>query len=187
MPNKNWTRRGGSNCSEGPEQLLAKKRRPKNLGAYSSGRLKSGAPKNRASNGQRNFVDERESDNILIEAMDVNVHEPINLNLDGLASVYEAEEKTIKPHVKAKKVRFSLKNNVVWKPDGPLPPLSVRLPPLAMPRGSALKKGLSPGPICILAPAKPKSSSKRRLMILTQKKLKNAKRFSKVSKSRKTG
>ncbi|MQL85925.1 hypothetical protein Taro_018451 [Colocasia esculenta] len=47
----------------------------------------------------------------------------------------------------AKKVRFSLKNNLVWKPHSPLPPQSLRLPPSATPRGSALKKGVPPGPI----------------------------------------
>ncbi|MCL7050697.1 hypothetical protein MKW94_013870 [Papaver nudicaule] len=47
----------------------------------------------------------------------------------------------------AKKVRFSMKSNIVWKPQTPLPPQSLRLPPSATPRGSALKKGLSPGPI----------------------------------------
>ncbi|XP_006601411.1 ribosomal RNA processing protein 1 homolog B [Glycine max] len=46
-----------------------------------------------------------------------------------------------------KKVRFSMKNNLVWKPQNPLPPQSLRLPPSATPRGSALKKGLPPGPI----------------------------------------
>lgn len=47
----------------------------------------------------------------------------------------------------AKKVRFSMKNNLVWKPHSPLPPQSLRLPPSATPRGSALKKGVPPGPI----------------------------------------
>ncbi|XP_052183843.1 uncharacterized protein LOC127795906 isoform X2 [Diospyros lotus] len=47
----------------------------------------------------------------------------------------------------AKKVRFSMKNNLVWKPHGPLPPQSLRLPPSVTPRGSALKKGVPPGPI----------------------------------------
>ncbi|KAM7273822.1 hypothetical protein ACFE04_028486 [Oxalis oulophora] len=46
-----------------------------------------------------------------------------------------------------KKVRFSMKNNIIWKPQTPLPPQSVRLPPSVTPRGSALKKGVSPGPI----------------------------------------
>ncbi|XP_057536987.1 uncharacterized protein LOC130814796 [Amaranthus tricolor] len=46
-----------------------------------------------------------------------------------------------------KRVRFVMKNNIVWKPHNPLPPQSVRIPPSSTPRGSALKKGLSPGPI----------------------------------------
>ncbi|CAK9264855.1 unnamed protein product [Sphagnum jensenii] len=48
---------------------------------------------------------------------------------------------------KRKRVRFSLKNNIVWKPHNPLPPQSLRTPPAATPRGSALKKGVPPGPI----------------------------------------
>lgn len=48
---------------------------------------------------------------------------------------------------KVKRVRFSLKNNVVWKPYSPLPPENVRVPPSATPRGSALKKGVPPGPV----------------------------------------
>ncbi|KAL5216856.1 hypothetical protein ABZP36_008257 [Zizania latifolia] len=46
-----------------------------------------------------------------------------------------------------KKVRFSMKSNLVWKPHNPLPPQCLRLPPSATPRGSALKKGVKPGPI----------------------------------------
>ncbi|XP_068653558.1 uncharacterized protein [Aristolochia californica] len=47
----------------------------------------------------------------------------------------------------SRKVRFAMKNNLVWKPHNPLPPQSLRLPPSATPRGSALKKGIPPGPI----------------------------------------
>ncbi|KAG9456373.1 hypothetical protein H6P81_000881 [Aristolochia fimbriata] len=47
----------------------------------------------------------------------------------------------------SKKVRFAMKKNLVWKPHSPLPPQSLRLPPSATPRGSALKKGVPPGPI----------------------------------------
>jgi len=50
----------------------------------------------------------------------------------------------------SKKVRFSMKSNLVWKPHSPLPPQSVRVPPSATPRGSALKKGVPPGPIRIM-------------------------------------
>ncbi|KAG8367722.1 hypothetical protein BUALT_Bualt16G0102500 [Buddleja alternifolia] len=46
-----------------------------------------------------------------------------------------------------KRVRFSMKNNLVWKPQNPLPPESLRLPPSVTPRGSALKKGVPPGPL----------------------------------------
>ncbi|XP_074584074.1 uncharacterized protein LOC141840080 [Curcuma longa] len=46
-----------------------------------------------------------------------------------------------------KKVRFSMKSNLVWKPNSPLPPQSLRLPPSVTPKGSALKKGVPPGPI----------------------------------------
>lgn len=49
-----------------------------------------------------------------------------------------------------KKVRFSMKSNLVWKPHSPLPPESLRVPPSATPRGSALKKGVPPGPIRIM-------------------------------------
>ncbi|KAJ8770181.1 hypothetical protein K2173_011516 [Erythroxylum novogranatense] len=54
-----------------------------------------------------------------------------------------------------KKVRFSMKNNLVWKPNTPLPPQSLRIPPSVTPRGSALKKGIPPGPVKDL-PAKTK-------------------------------
>lgn len=47
----------------------------------------------------------------------------------------------------AKRVKFSMKSNLVWKPHSPLPPQSLRLPPSTTPRGSALKKGVLPGPI----------------------------------------
>eukprot|EP00250_Pteridium_aquilinum_P018436 c24086_g4_i1 orf=589-1650(-) len=48
---------------------------------------------------------------------------------------------------KVKRVRFALKKNLVWTPSTPLPAQSVRVPPSATPRGSALKKGVPPGPI----------------------------------------
>ncbi|KAL1816225.1 hypothetical protein ACET3Z_018799 [Daucus carota] len=62
----------------------------------------------------------------------------------------------------AKKVRFSVKNNIVWKPNSPMPPQDLRLPPSATPRGSALKKGLSPGPIREMPPATKKPMLKKR-------------------------
>ncbi|CAM6096288.1 unnamed protein product [Calypogeia fissa] len=49
---------------------------------------------------------------------------------------------------KKKKVQFVLRNNLICKPHAPLPPLSMRTPPSATPRGSAFKSGvLLPGPI----------------------------------------
>ncbi|KAK6944560.1 Ribosomal RNA processing protein 1-like [Dillenia turbinata] len=59
-----------------------------------------------------------------------------------------------------KKVRFSMKNNLVWKPHSPLPPQSLRIPPSVTPRGSALKKGLSPGPIREIHPSTEKVKRK---------------------------
>ncbi|KAL3693055.1 hypothetical protein R1sor_006706 [Riccia sorocarpa] len=67
-------------------------------------------------------------------------------NGDGAAAA-KSDDGTEVSVKKSKKVRFSLKNNIVWKPQGPLPPLSVRTPPSATPRGSALKVGVQPGPI----------------------------------------
>jgi len=67
-----------------------------------------------------------------------------------------------------KKVRFSMKNNIVWKPHNPLPPQCLRLPPSATPRGSALKKGVQPGPIketpTPLKKAKPKAKSAKKVL-----------------------
>lgn len=77
-------------------------------------------------------------------------------NVDGqqtqdvvLPSQVDAEENTAAKggEKSVKKVRFSMKNNLVWKPHNPLPPESLRLPPTVTPRGSALKKGIPPGPI----------------------------------------
>lgn len=62
----------------------------------------------------------------------------------------------------AKKVRFSIKNNIVWKPHSPMPPQEMRLPPSVTPRGSALKKGLSPGPIREMPPATKKPVLKKK-------------------------
>ncbi|KAG1364470.1 ribosomal RNA processing protein 1 [Cocos nucifera] len=60
---------------------------------------------------------------------------------DGGSIAGESRVKSVK------KVRFSMNNNLVWKPQSPLPPQSLRLPPSVTPRGSALKKGIPPGPI----------------------------------------
>ncbi|KAK2639112.1 hypothetical protein Ddye_026907 [Dipteronia dyeriana] len=60
----------------------------------------------------------------------------------------DAEGLTAKSAEKSeKKVRFSMKSNLVWKPQSPLPPQSLRIPPSVTPRGSALKKGVAPGPV----------------------------------------
>lgn len=61
--------------------------------------------------------------------------------VNGDCSVGQNGEKSVK------KVRFSMKSNLIWKPNNPLPPQSLRLPPSATPKGSALKKGVPAGPI----------------------------------------
>ncbi|KAG6586118.1 Ribosomal RNA processing protein 1-like B, partial [Cucurbita argyrosperma subsp. argyrosperma] len=67
-----------------------------------------------------------------------------------------------------KKVRFSMKNNLVWKPHNPLPPESLRLPPTVTPRGSALKKGIPPGPI-LEFPATTKRTKRRAVAMRAKK------------------
>ncbi|KAJ7526381.1 hypothetical protein O6H91_16G004200 [Diphasiastrum complanatum] len=70
-------------------------------------------------------------------------------------SPFVGEDKQEMNGKKVRKVRFSLENNLVWKPKGPLPPKSLRLPPSSTPRGSALKKGVPPGPVrSIVTPKK---------------------------------
>lgn len=78
-----------------------------------------------------------------------------------------------------KKVTFSLKHNLIWKPSSPLPPYSLRVPSSARPRGSALKKGVPPGPICIIkqSPSPKKIVSKKRC-VMGRKSPKNSKGFS---------
>ncbi|KAK9705837.1 hypothetical protein RND81_07G085900 [Saponaria officinalis] len=61
-----------------------------------------------------------------------------------------------------KRVRFAMKNNLVWKPHSPLPPQSVRIPPSSTPRGSALKKGVSPGPVRDVTQDVKKAKKKRK-------------------------
>lgn len=67
-----------------------------------------------------------------------------------------------------KKVRFSMKSNLVWKPHSPLPPQCLRLPPSATPRGSALKRGVQPGPIressTPVKKTKPKAKSAKKML-----------------------
>uniref|UniRef100_A0A5B7BGV9 Ribosomal RNA processing protein 1 homolog n=1 Tax=Davidia involucrata TaxID=16924 RepID=A0A5B7BGV9_DAVIN len=74
----------------------------------------------------------------------------------GAAAAAKSGEKS------AKKVRFSMKNNLEWKPHSPLPPHSLRLPPSVTPRGSALKKGLPPGPVREMPPATKKVKQKKK-------------------------
>ncbi|KAG6413122.1 hypothetical protein SASPL_125823 [Salvia splendens] len=97
-----------------------------------------------------------------------------NVNTSGTAdSGDDAGGKSVEKS--AKKVRFSMKNNLVWKPQTPLPPESLRLPPSVTPRGSALKKGVPPGPVVEIPPAKKKAKQKKRVrpstMIKGQKKV----------------
>ncbi|VFR00881.1 unnamed protein product [Cuscuta campestris] len=75
---------------------------------------------------------------------------------DSVVSAGKSEEKS------AKKVRFAMKNNLVWKPHSPMPPQSLRLPPSSTPRGSALKKGVPPGPIREMPLAKKKRKLKKK-------------------------
>ncbi|RZS15993.1 hypothetical protein BHM03_00047925 [Ensete ventricosum] len=79
---------------------------------------------------------------------------------NGNNTVGKSGEKSVK------KVRFSMKSNLVWKPNSPLPPQSLRLPPSVTPKGSALKKGVPPGPIRETPPTikkiKVKSSSMKK-------------------------
>ncbi|KAL9242283.1 hypothetical protein vseg_016300 [Gypsophila vaccaria] len=79
-----------------------------------------------------------------------------------------------------KRVRFAMKNNLVWKPHSPLPPQSVRIPPSSTPRGSALKKGVSPGPIRDVAQEVKKAKKKRKPSPL--KKAKKVKSLSPAAK-----
>lgn len=94
------------------------------------------------------------SNSILGQYNGGNTSVPISPN--GVASSSKSVEKT------AKKVRFSMKRNLIWKPTSPLPPESLRMPPSATPRGSALKKGVPPGPIRIV---KESASPQRRILL----------------------
>ncbi|KAI7749569.1 hypothetical protein M8C21_021936 [Ambrosia artemisiifolia] len=84
----------------------------------------------------------------------------------------------------AKKVRFS-KNNLVWKPQSPLPPQSLRIPPSVTPRGSALKKGVPPGPIREMPPAvkkvKKKKTKARKVMKTTSPAMKRLRKLQTLS------
>ncbi|XP_060172384.1 uncharacterized protein LOC132603373 [Lycium barbarum] len=62
----------------------------------------------------------------------------------------------------SKKVRFAMKNNLVWKPNSPMPPQNLRLPPTVTPRGSALKKGVPPGPVREMSSSTKKMKQKKK-------------------------
>lgn len=88
----------------------------------------------------------------------------------------------------AKKVRFSMKSNLVWKPQSPLPPQSLRLPPSVAPRGSALKKGVPPGPIMEMSVASKKVKQRaksvkkaRKVIKIKNPTLKGAKKLKSLS------
>ncbi|KAL6534724.1 hypothetical protein OROGR_013399 [Orobanche gracilis] len=85
---------------------------------------------------------------------------PNNPNTNGNES-NEVDAAVMSVDKSAKKVRFSM-NNLVWKPQSPLPPESLRLPPSVTPRGSALKKGVPPGPV-IEMPSSAKKSKKKKV------------------------
>ncbi|KAJ0261268.1 hypothetical protein HA466_0044200 [Hirschfeldia incana] len=74
-----------------------------------------------------------------------------------------------------KRVRFSLENNVVWKPHYPLPPRDLRLPPSATPRGSAMKKGIPAGPVRELSCQSKKTKKKAKPNTRRVKTIKNLK------------
>ncbi|KAH7295619.1 hypothetical protein KP509_27G057800 [Ceratopteris richardii] len=96
---------------------------------------------------------------------------------------------------KAKKVHFSLQHNIVWQPSTPLPPHDVRVPPAATPRGSALKKGVLPGPIIELGDVesvsprrkRKKKASSKRSPAAQSKSPKGAKQSGKENKAAKEG
>ncbi|XP_010520541.1 PREDICTED: ribosomal RNA processing protein 1 homolog isoform X2 [Tarenaya hassleriana] len=82
-----------------------------------------------------------------------------------------------------KRVRFSMKNNLVWKPHSPLPPQSLRLPPAATPRGSALKKGIPPGPIREVPSPSRKAKQKAKAVKKVRKGVKTIKKLKKKKSS----
>ncbi|KAI6680927.1 hypothetical protein NL676_034808 [Syzygium grande] len=86
---------------------------------------------------------------------------------DGGAPSAKSGDKSVK------RVRFAMKNNLVWKPHTPLPPQNLRLPPSATPRGSALKKGLSPGPIMEMAPSGKRARQRARTVKKVRKTIKS--------------
>lgn len=63
------------------------------------------------------------------------------------AAVEQRGCRTEPPRKRTRLVCFNLRGNQVFAKNGPVPPLPVRTPPSATPRGSALKKNVAPGPI----------------------------------------
>ncbi|KAL0428325.1 UNVERIFIED_CONTAM: hypothetical protein Slati_3007300 [Sesamum latifolium] len=90
------------------------------------------------------------------------MQEPGNPNTNCIGDGSDAARSVEKS---AKKVRFAMKNNLVWKPQTPLPPESLRLPPSVTPRGSALKKGVPPGPIIEMPSVMKKAKQKKKALI----------------------
>ncbi|KAL0346040.1 UNVERIFIED_CONTAM: Ribosomal RNA processing protein 1B [Sesamum radiatum] len=90
-----------------------------------------------------------------------DVQEPANPNTNSTRDGGDAARSVEKS---AKKVRFAMKNNLVWKPQTPLPPESLRLPPSVTPRGSALKKGVPPGPIIEMPSVMKKAKQKKKAL-----------------------
>nr|XP_043630270.1 ribosomal RNA processing protein 1 homolog [Erigeron canadensis] len=81
----------------------------------------------------------------------------------------------------AKRVRFSIKNNLVWKPQTPLPPQSLRIPPSVTPRGSALKQGVPPGPIREMHPAVKRVKKKKVRKVKTTSAIKRLRKLQTIS------
>lgn len=111
-------------------------------------------------------------------ARNADARESNNNDLDEQGgTVMKSGEKSVK------KVRFSIKNNLVWKPQSPLPPQSLRIPPSVTPRGSALKKGVPPGPIREMPPAlkKVKKKKVRKVMMTTSPAIKRLRKLQTLS------
>lgn len=83
---------------------------------------------------------------------------------------------------KKKRVSFAMKNNLVWNFRNPLPPLSLRLPASVTPRGSALKKGVPPGPIRKMKTKTTTTTTKNKKVNTKAKALKKAQKLRKEKK-----
>ncbi|PON79538.1 Nucleolar, Nop [Parasponia andersonii] len=105
-------------------------------------------------------------------------------SMDGKQSqnslqIGEEDAKGATAEKSAKKVKFSMKSNLIWKPHNPLPPQSLRLPPSVTPRGSALKKGVPPGPIREI-PSPARKVKLRAVSVKKARKPKGVKRLKKI-------